>query len=71
MKIASSRIPVSVRFGGQIEDCENSPKGKENSSQGMTDKMGDFAKKAATKAAQNPELIIKAATLIETLVNQN
>ena len=71
MKIASSRIPVSDRFGGQIEDLKNIPKGKENSSQGMTDKMGDFAKKAATKAAQNPELIIKAATLIETLVNQN
>ena len=72
VRLATSRIPVAFRFGGQIEDCENSPKGKDNSaSQGMTDKMGDLAKKAASKAAQNPELIIKAAALIESMVNEN
>ena len=72
VKIASSRIPVACRFGAQIEDFENTPKGKENSSsQGMKDKMGDFAKKAALKAAQNPELIIKAAALFDSMVNEN
>ena len=72
VRFATSRIPVACRFGAQIEDFENSPKGKENSSsQGMKDKMGDFAKKAALKAAQNPELIIKAAALFDSMVNEN